>query len=55
MNLMYEGDITTYPPLTPDYYNKINCSENSFWVDQTQCVAMGDEYSEIIVTRQLRH
>jgi hypothetical protein len=55
MNLMYEGDITSYPPLTPDYYNKINCSQNSFWVDQTQCVAMGDEYSEIIVTRQLRH
>ena len=55
MNLMYEGDITSYPELTPDYYNKVNRSKNSFWVNQTKCVAMGDEYSEIVVTRQLRH
>ena len=55
MNLMYEGDITSYPELTPEYYSKVNRSKNSFWVDQTKCVAMGDEYSEIVVTRQLRH
>ncbi len=55
MNLMYEGDITSYPELTPDYYNKVNRSKSSFWVEQTKCVAMGDEYSEIVVTRQLRH
>jgi len=55
MNLMYEGDITSYPELTPDYYSKVNRSKNSFWVNQTKCVAMGDEYSELVVTRQLRH
>lgn len=55
MNLMYEGDITSYPELNSDYYNKVNRSENSFWVDQTRCVAMGDEYSEIVVTRKPRH
>lgn len=55
MNLMYEGDITSYPELTPDYYLKVNRSQHSFWASQTQCVASGDEYSEIVVTRQARH
>ncbi len=55
MNLMYEGDIVSYPELTSDYYQRVNCSPTSFWVDQTRCVASGDPYSEIVVTRRARH
>lgn len=54
MNLLYEGDITQQPTLDMDYYHKINRSESSFWSEQTKCVAMGDDYSEVIVTRRKR-
>jgi hypothetical protein len=54
MNLLYEGDMTQRPELTLDYYHKINRSPSSFWAEQSQCVAMGDEYSEVMVTRRQR-
>lgn len=54
MNLLYEGDITQRPALTLDYYHKLNRSPSSFWGEQTRCVAMGDEYSEVVVTRRAR-
>lgn len=54
MNLVYEGDITERPALTPQYYQQINRSPTSFWAEQSACVAMGDEYSEVKVTRRKR-
>ena len=54
MNLLYEGDMTQRPDLTLDYYHQINRSPTSFWAEQSQCVAMGDEYSEVTVTRRQR-
>lgn len=54
MNLLYEGDITQRPALTLDYYYQINRSPRSFWGEQTRCVAMGDDYSEVTVTRRQR-
>ncbi len=54
MNLLYEGDITGRPDLNLDYYYLINRSSTSFWAEQTRCVAMGDDYSEVVVTRRQR-
>jgi hypothetical protein len=54
MNLLYEGDILERPTLNMDYYYKINRSPTSFWGEQGKCVAMGDEYSEVTVTRRAR-
>jgi hypothetical protein len=54
MNLLYEGDITTRPHLDLAYYHKINRSDTSFWSEQSRCVAMGDPYSEVTVTRRQR-
>ena len=54
MNLLYEGDIAQYPELNMDYYNRINRSPTSFWAEQGHCVAMGDDYSEVTVTRRQR-
>lgn len=54
MNLLYEGDILEHPNLNLDYYYKINRSPSSFWGEQSKCVAMGDEYSEVTVTRRTR-
>lgn len=54
MNLLYEGDITEHPTLNLDYYHQINRSASSFWAEQTRCVAMGDDYSEVVVSRQQR-
>ncbi len=54
MNLLYEGDITKKPTLDLDYYHKVNRSKTSFWSEQSACVAMGDDYSEICVTRMKR-
>lgn len=54
MNLLYVGDITQRPNLDLDYYHQINRAPESFWGEQVQCVAMGDEYSEVVVTRRSR-
>lgn len=54
MNLLYEGDITQHPDLNMDYYHRINRSPTSFWAEQGKCVAMGDDYSEVTITRRQR-
>ena len=54
MNLLYVGDITQRPNLDLDYYHQINRAPESFWGEQVKCVAMGDEYSEVVVTRRKR-
>lgn len=53
MNLLYTADITEKPDLTLDFYYKANRSRDGFWGTQTRCVAMGDEYSEIVVERNI--
>lgn len=55
MNLLYEGDITQRPALNLEYYYQINRSPRSFWAEQNKCVAMGDDYSEVTVTRRQRN
>lgn len=42
MNLLYNGDITTNPSLTEEYYSQICNSPKAFAVKQTHCRAMGD-------------
>jgi hypothetical protein len=55
MNLLFEGDITQRPALTLEYYHKLNRSPTSFWGEQTRCVAMGHDFSEVVVTRRPRN
>ncbi|MBU0501574.1 MAG: hypothetical protein KJ558_11740 [Gammaproteobacteria bacterium] len=54
MNLLYEGDITGHPTLDLDYYYRINRSANAFWGEQIRCMAMGQDFSEVVVTRRRR-
>lgn len=42
MNLIYNGDITTQPSLTDEYYAQICNAPQAFSVRQTKCRAMGD-------------
>lgn len=51
MGLLYHGDITSKPKLTKEYYAELFYSGSPFESTQTKCLAMGDEYSEIVVTR----
>lgn len=51
MNLLYHGDITKNPTLDKDYYYQLFKTQNCFKGKQTKCLANGDEYSEIVVTR----
>lgn len=51
MNLIYHGDISSDPELSKEYYYKLFNDKDCFTGQQTKCLAMGDEYSEIVVTR----
>jgi hypothetical protein len=51
MNLVYYGDITDDPTLDDDYYYELFVDKGGFEAEQTKCVAAGDDYSEIVVTR----
>ncbi len=51
MNLIYNGDITTQPELSPAYYQQTFKSEGRFSAVQTKCRAMGDAYDEFTATR----
>jgi len=51
MNLLYHGDITKNPTLDKDYYYQLFKTQNCFQGKQAKCLASGDEYSEIVVTR----
>jgi hypothetical protein len=51
MNLIYHGDITKNPVLDKDYYYQLFKTQNHFKGRQTKCLAMGDDYSEVVVTR----
>lgn len=52
MNLIYYGDITTNPVLDKKYYYHLFKDQDCFLGKQTKCLAMGDEYSEVVVTRR---
>lgn len=51
MNLIYYGDITQGPELTKELYVQLFQEGNYFVGQQTRCLAMGDDYTEIVVTR----
>ncbi|XGI83089.1 hypothetical protein ACEU6E_07340 [Halorutilales archaeon Cl-col2-1] len=52
MNLLYHGDITEEPELDDSFYADLfSDKEAGFTAKQTSCVAMGDDYSEIIVEK----
>jgi len=51
MNLIYNGDITIHPELSPEYYIEMFKSEGAFSAIQTKCRAMGDEYDEFTATK----
>lgn len=51
MNLLYLGDITTEPELDKKYYYELFNDQNCFKGVQTKCLAMGDDYSEVVVTK----
>lgn len=49
MNLLYVGDITTRPALTPSYYNDLFRSPLSYRALETRCRAMEEDYCEFVV------
>ncbi|MFC7059825.1 hypothetical protein [Halovenus salina] len=51
MNLVYYGDITDDPTLNDDDYYELFVDKGGFEAEQTACAAMGDDYSEVVVTR----
>ena len=51
MSLLYDGDITQKPELTKDYYYQLFNDNRAFKAEQTKCLAMGDDYSEVVVKR----
>lgn len=51
MNLLYHGDITTRPALTPDYYAELFGKNEGFSARETACRAAGADRCEFIATR----
>jgi predicted hydrocarbon binding protein len=49
MNLLYVGDITVAPELTPSYYNQLFRSPLSFRAAEARCRAIDDPHCELIV------
>jgi hypothetical protein len=48
MNLLYVGDISARPELTPSCYNQLFRSPLSFRAVETRCHASGDPFCELI-------
>jgi hypothetical protein len=53
MNLLYQGDITTRPDLTPAYYAEVFGSQQSFGCIEHKCRSKGDAYCEFEATRDM--
>lgn len=53
MNLLYQGDITKRPELTPDYYAEVFQSPASFGAVEHKCRSKGDPYCEFEAGRDL--
>lgn len=51
MNLVYYADITQGLELSKEKYYELFKDKNCFIGKQTKCLAMGDEYSEVVVTK----
>jgi hypothetical protein len=51
MNLLYLGDILDQQELDGSYYERVFEHADAFAVHQTQSIAMGDAYSEIVAER----
>lgn len=52
MNLVYNGDITSKPNLTEDFYEQLNRHQNAFDVEVVKSRAMGDSESVFRVFRK---
>ncbi|QDG51343.1 hypothetical protein FIV42_11500 [Persicimonas caeni] len=52
MNLVYTGGIADGPTLDEDYFKEIFESEDRYVAEQTKCMAQGDDFSEIVVTKE---
>jgi len=52
MNLLYIGDITHAPELSPEYYKTLFSGPKSFRARETQCRSQGHEYCEFVATPQ---
>ncbi len=52
MNLLYHGDITERPALTPEYYSKLFGGEGGFAAEEVACRATGAERCEFLVRRR---
>ena len=51
-HLLWKVDIRKKPELTPEFYvNQFNSPDNSFSVEQTHAIAVGDEYDRFIVSK----
>ncbi|MFN3198215.1 MAG: hypothetical protein ACE366_07325 [Bradymonadia bacterium] len=51
MNLVHVGDIASKPTLDRDFFVKVFESPDGFKVEETKCMAMGDDYTEIVAWR----
>ena len=51
MNLLYNGDITTRPALTPQYFEQVFSTAGRFVARETACRANGAPRCELITTR----
>lgn len=52
MNLVYTGHISEKPELDNDFYLKIFEASDRYVARQTQCMAMGHAYTEIVAERE---
>jgi hypothetical protein len=53
MNLLYQGDITQRPDLTPAYYSEVFQSPHAFGCIEHQCRSQGAPYCEFEARRDL--
>jgi len=51
MNLIFNGDIQSKPKRDHDYYERVFYSDDAYLVEQTKCMAQGEDYTEIVVSR----
>ncbi len=51
MNLLYNGDITTRPALTPEYFDHVFATAGRFQARETACRAAGAPRCEFVATR----
>jgi hypothetical protein len=51
MNLVYFGDVASKPAFTPEFYNKLFKSNDSYQFEAHECSAKGDDFTRILVKK----